>query len=510
MVRIADMLSQPERPRVTRFMRAAIRAPNPEIQRIANQYLSMFVPKSEGRRAQVVSNPRTRAQKIAYLSELTNSQEGDVNAEILPFLRDADTDVRAAAASALGRVNVPADVRLELEVHPEAASPGLQGALEDPAPKVRAAAAEALGEMRSTDDVELLVEALKDSDASVVLSAAKALEQIPSDSAVLALTEIYRNDRNSPGLRNQAVLTLGTICNPDSTSIFLEVLQAHSEKPGPEVAGALECALAKRPDKGAFQPILKAIRSQPLEAWNWLLLRSLIRALGETKNPEAFTPLTELLKAPTHDVRSWAADGLGLLGDTRAIPLLAGLLKDTHEDVLLSAASALTRFKDFPAPPELMAALAYSDSIQMHAAEALVLSNDPRGIDALIAAMATHPVAIYVLGQSRDPRVVPALINFLQTPTNKSAGRASAAAALGRLGDPRAVDPLIASLNEDNGAVTTASIVALGQLKDKRAIEPLKQAYARWSAGQRENADSVKAFIVQALLALGVKDVPLH
>jgi hypothetical protein len=46
MAKIATMLSDTERPRVTRFMRAALHAPNPEIQRIANHYLERFAPKS--------------------------------------------------------------------------------------------------------------------------------------------------------------------------------------------------------------------------------------------------------------------------------------------------------------------------------------------------------------------------------------------------------------------------------------------------------------------------------
>ena len=495
-------------------MRAAVHAPNPEIQRIANQYLSIYSPTAETKPARTGSIPRTPGQKIASLSQLTNSPDGDVNLQIAPFLKDPDEDVRATAASALGNLNAPSsDVRDWREIHPETALPGLRDALKDSSPKVRAAAAEALGEMRpsdASDDIEPLIATLKDSDASVALSAARALEHLPNDDAVPFLTEIYRNDRNPAELKNQALWTLATICNPDSMPIFLEALLPADGKPSPQIANALVCALRKRPDKSAFQPILKALRSQSLEGWNWILLKSLIPALGATKNPEAITPLTELLKSPTHEVRSYAADGLGLLGDAQAIPLLAGLLKDTHEDVRLSAASALTHFKDFPAPPELIAALTYSDTVQWHAAKALVLSNDPNGIDALIAAMATHPVAIYFLAESRDPRVVPALSAFLQTPTNKSADRASAAAALGRLGDLRAVDPLIASLNEDNGAITMASSGALGQLKDKRAIEPLKEAYARWSTGQRENADSVKGFIVQALLALEAKAVPLH
>ena len=42
MEKIAMMLSDTQRPRVTRFMRAAVHAPNPKIQRIANGYLTRF------------------------------------------------------------------------------------------------------------------------------------------------------------------------------------------------------------------------------------------------------------------------------------------------------------------------------------------------------------------------------------------------------------------------------------------------------------------------------------
>jgi hypothetical protein len=51
MEKIAMMLSDTERPRVTRFMRAAMHAPNPEIQRIANEYLARFTPKSKPARS---------------------------------------------------------------------------------------------------------------------------------------------------------------------------------------------------------------------------------------------------------------------------------------------------------------------------------------------------------------------------------------------------------------------------------------------------------------------------
>lgn len=504
MVKIADMLSQRERPRVTRFMRAAVHAPNPEIQRIAEQYLSMYMPKAETQPARVSSNPQTPEQKIAFLGRLTNSVDGDVNLDIVPFLSDPNADVRAAAASALGSLNAPSnDVREDREIHPETASPGLRDALKDTSARVRAAAAEALGEMRSADDIEPLIAALKDSDASVVLSAAKALEQIPNDSAVSALTEIYHNQRMPSDVKNQAAWSLEAICNPDSIPIFLDDLVSGGKSLSIKAAWALQCALKKRPDKSAFEPIRGALEeAQP--PWP---VEVLVVPLAETKNPQAFDTLVPLLKSRLPNVARRAAEALGLLGDRRAIPVLSGLLKDLDYNMRSSAAFALTHFSDFSASPELIAALADADTtVQMYASKAIVLSHDPKGIDALIAAM-PNPVAIYTLGESHDPRVVPALIAFLQNSNNNSQDRATAAESLGKLVDARAVDPLIASLSEDNAAITMTASYALAQLKDKRAVEPLKQSYARWSTGQRENADSVKGFIVTALLQLGVTDV---
>ncbi|MBZ5657911.1 MAG: HEAT repeat domain-containing protein [Acidobacteriia bacterium] len=504
MVKIAGMLSQPERPRVTRFMRAAVHAPNPEIRPIANQYLSQSAQKDSPHAGRVSSHPRTLQETIDFIGQLTSSREGDVNAKLSPFISDSDAKVRAAAASALGEVNAPSgDVHDARQIYPETALPALRRALQDSSPLVRAAAAESLGDIRSNDDLALLAAALEDSDTSVALSAAKAIQQIPNDSAVPPLTRIYRDEKSSPELRRQVLSTLETIGSPDSISIFLEDLRSGGKKPSLTAAWALQGALEKHPDPTAFEPIRKALEeAQP--PWPREVL---VVALGATRNPLAFEVLVPILESQSPILRPKAADALGLLGDRRAIPILTGLLKDPDYQVRESAAFALTRFANFPASPELVAALRDTDTtVQLHASGALLQSHDPKAIDALIAAM-PNPNAIYALGESHDSRAVPALITFLKNPANQTADRAAAAASLGKLGDLHAVEPLIASLNEDNAAIEQQASSALGTLKDKRAIEPLKQAYARWSAGQLENADSVRNSFVQALLELGVTDV---
>jgi len=56
---------------------------------------------------------------------------------------------------------------------------------------------------------------------------------------------------------------------------------------------------------------------------------------------------------------------------------------------------------------------------------------------------------------------------------DRAEDRARAAATLGNLGDPRAVEPLIAALSDRNWRVRCAAAEALGKLGDERAVEPL-------------------------------------
>jgi hypothetical protein len=58
--------------------------------------------------------------------------------------------------------------------------------------------------------------------------------------------------------------------------------------------------------------------------------------------------------------------------------------------------------------------------------------------------------------------------------------RASAAEALGWIGDPRAVDPLGATLGDQQITVRQAAAVALGKLRDTRAIAALRAALPDW------------------------------
>jgi HEAT repeat protein len=76
--------------------------------------------------------------------------------------------------------------------------------------------------------------------------------------------------------------------------------------------------------------------------------------------------------------------------------------------------------------------------------------------------------AACALGILRDTQAVEALLIAL----NDTDGSVCAAAALGEIGQARAVRPLIAALKGEH-ALCCAAIRALGKLRDPRAVEPL-------------------------------------
>lgn len=75
------------------------------------------------------------------------------------------------------------------------------------------------------------------------------------------------------------------------------------------------------------------------------------------------------------------------------------------------------------------------------------------------------------LGRLGDTRAVELLIATLRDPVG--AVRVSIARALGKLGDARAVEPLLAALRDPDKSVRSRVAEALARLGDTRAIEPL-------------------------------------
>jgi HEAT repeat protein len=94
--------------------------------------------------------------------------------------------------------------------------------------------------------------------------------------------------------------------------------------------------------------------------------------------------------------------------------------------------------------------------------------------------------AVEALGKIGDPKAVDPLINALKDEDEYV--RKNAAGALGKIGDPKAVDPLINALKDDDIGVRWRVVEALGKLGDPKAVDPLTNALKDENKYMRQGA----------------------
>jgi len=236
------------------------------------------------------------------------------------------------------------------------------------------------------------------------------------------------------------------------------------------------------------------------------------RALGELGSRMAVKPLVKALA--DYFVSTAAATALGQLGDTRAIePLIKALVGCSRK----AAAKALTRLGEPKWEPLIRG--------DLEDFSRLAASGDPRFVEPLIkqlregdayvrhaaatmcrwmggGASAYNPgisrAAAEALGKLGDRRAVEPLITALgDTRFSSDPDVCQAAArALGQLGDRRAVEPLITALGGGSCNVRKIAAEALGQLGDPRAVGPLVKAV-------EYEVPSVRLAAAEALARLG-------
>jgi HEAT repeat protein/beta-lactamase regulating signal transducer with metallopeptidase domain len=282
-------------------------------------------------------------------------------------LRDADPQVRLAAAEGLGGLDDPRAI--------EALSRALRS---DESVEVRRMAAWALGEIDDARGVPALTEALRsDKDDEVRRMSAWALGEIDSATAVEALAAALRDA--SPEVRKTAVWALGEIDSPngvphlipflddENVEIRAQAAWALGEIDSPRAVAALSAAIDDREPKmremvvwalgeiqhaSALEGLAKALADA-----NVGVRRKAAWAIGELDlSGEAPRALIDATRDQDREVRKAAAHALGEIGDPAAVPALATLARGTDSAVRYTAVHALMEIGD-PASVEVLVEL---------------------------------------------------------------------------------------------------------------------------------------------------------
>ncbi len=208
------------------------------------------------------------------------------------------------------------------------------------------------------------------------------------------------------------------------------------------------------------------------------LTGSVARVLAHARDPRAVRPLSRILQSSSEEGRYLAAWSLGEIKDTSATKVLIKAIGDGSVLVKCYAINALAKIKDKRALEALVSVSSVSTRVKGHIfgladtelPTKVILDEKFEYVGQIlpIPYYSVRQNAIYALGQLGDPGAIEPLVKLLK---NKDA-RLLAVEALGNYRDQRAVDALISALDDDQ-TIRWMAVHMLGRVGDARVLERL-------------------------------------
>ena len=444
----------------------------------------------------LVGHPDSNLRKV-IVDTLGKLGDARSISSLIAALKDADANVRGAAAEALARLQAQEAVPELLKLLDDeewvlfsvvealgrigapAAIPRLMELLRTGSEPVQYAVIEALGHFSDAagcirpmllDLVPSANPVLRDllikSVVNLTTSCAMDLRALVEIDAVLP-TFCAAVQSDDEVIVKAAIRGLGLLEDRRGTVPILGALEgAHTEHAAcaEDLAAEAKWALVRCPDEAALISSL----GSPVEE----VVRVAAETLGTLRSRGAVSALSNLMSHPDREVRRTAIQALGMIGDSLAISVVIGALEDETGHVRAEAATVLGKWAD------------------------------RLGIDPLCRRLLVEPypdvraTIVDALCSEPDPLVAGRLIAVLDH--EREEVRASAAKGLAKLRAPEAFRPLMETVNDPSASVRAAVIEALGGYQVKPALEAILLALS----------DDDEHVRVAAVLALAGWDQP--
>lgn len=322
-----------------------------------------------------------------------------------------------------------------------------------------------IGAQRDRIPVRDLLNAAYQQDATEKAALFKIISEVADESAIEEL--LARVGGKDPIARMHIIAILAKFNRPRVRTALQSTLKDSNKL----VRAAALKAIARM--SGSIDPaqIAPLLADAEMEVQNLA-----IEILCQARNPETVHHLVPVLKDESEYARRAAVEVLNEVGDERSVKDLLQAIKDDDWWVRSRAADALGKIGG---PRVINAALALvndrDEEIRRTAIEILNQTRDERAVNHLLEATRdsdwwVSERAVDALGAMASRKAVPRLLEMLNA-NPKSVS--TVVRALGKIADPRAVAPVMATLQRPETDIVIEAMAALVKLADDRNFELL-------------------------------------
>ena len=384
----------------------------------------------------------------------------------------------------------------------------------------------ALSKIHNSQVISNLIKQLKDNSSDVRMKAAIALSIIGDSKAVLKLEEMLKD--NNDEVRMLDAIVLGIIGNPKAISSLIKMLTNNND----DIRILAILALGNIGKKEAATPIIKMLNDNNDE-----IRKVAAISLGNIRNPKAIIPLMQLLyKEKDYFKKKAAIEALSKIGTIQAIktlilclkkindkedivkylvnisnsdvvPFLIEMLEDTNIENSQMAAKALGEIGNSDAVEHLIKIIenynnnegnvrivskTLYDILHLRAnlegcsydvtEEGELLTKAPlpsvpfpqKGKDITDDWNDENFKIRNFINRTKCDQITDSIKESIRINWSRQRNKAlEAAVSLGKIGDRRAVEPLINMLKDFDSVLTMIAAVSLGKIGDKGAVKPL-------------------------------------
>ena len=317
-------------------------------------------------------------------------------------------------------------------------APEVRDLLGDDDPEVRARACDALARIGDTTAVPALFALLGDPQVRVAHAAAAAIQSLGTRvTAALAVTAVRTG---APGVRRQALRIIGYL----GCEGAFDAVRAATDDPDRRIAELAVTALGALDDPRVDPALAELGRRTDAS-----LRAAAMRAVAMRSSAPAIEMLERGLGDDAAWVRYYACQGLGRIGDPRAVGALIDRLADAMPHVRIAAIEALALL-DTPAAWQALCSV--------------VQSPDPD----------QQRAALVGIGLRSTPAALPFLLDAARSPDPST--RLIAISGLARRSEPAALAALGAAAFDASPGASDAALSLLAERADRAAADALVAA----------------------------------